>query len=106
MPAHTTELHGVRAANNAGVSGPNKVTTRIGVRVAKCAGPLSFVTSTFASVYNTSNCRRVVLPANETQRGEPVRRANASAAADSPGAPVKPIQASGYFSINLLASST
>jgi len=39
MPAHNAVLRGVRAANNAGVSGPNNVTTRIGVSVAKCAGP-------------------------------------------------------------------
>ena len=50
MPAHSTELRGVRAAYSAGVSGPNSVTTRIGVTVAKCAGPLSLVTSTSARV--------------------------------------------------------
>ncbi len=49
-PANTTELRGVRAPNSVGVSGPNSVTTWTGVSVAKCAGPLSLVTSTSESV--------------------------------------------------------
>jgi len=48
--AHKTVFRGVSAAKSSGVSGPNRVTTRIGVRVAKCAGPLSLVTSTSARV--------------------------------------------------------
>ena len=44
------EMRGVSAAKSSGVSGPKSVTVRIGVNAAKCAGPLSFVTSTSASV--------------------------------------------------------
>jgi len=35
MPAHKAVAFGDRAANNAGVSGPNNATTRIGVIEAK-----------------------------------------------------------------------
>jgi hypothetical protein len=35
MPAQRAVVFGDRAANSAGVSGPNKVTTRIGVMEAK-----------------------------------------------------------------------
>jgi hypothetical protein len=35
MPAHKAVAFGERAENSAGVSGPNKVTTRIGVIEAK-----------------------------------------------------------------------
>jgi hypothetical protein len=46
IPAQIATFRGVRAANSAGVSGPNSVITLIEVSDAKCAGPLSFVTST------------------------------------------------------------
>ena len=49
MPAQNTWLRVVRAAKSRGFSGPNSVTTSIGVSAAKCAGPLSFVTRTSAS---------------------------------------------------------
>ena len=47
-PAQRGCVRGERAANKTGVSGPNRTTTSIGVRVAKWAGPLSLVTRTSA----------------------------------------------------------
>ena len=44
MPLQSATLRGVRAPNNRGVSGPNSVTTLMGVSEAKCAGPREEVT--------------------------------------------------------------
>ena len=48
MPAQSGCVRGDGAANSRGVSGPNRTTTSIDVRLAKCAGPLSLVTKTSA----------------------------------------------------------
>src|SRR4030095_4670319 len=59
MPAQNTWLRAVRAAKRRGFSGPNNVTTSIGVSAAKCAGPLSFVTKTSANPHITTHCTAV-----------------------------------------------
>ena len=47
-PAVRLWLRADRAPKSAGVSGPKRATTSIGVSAAKCAGPLSLVTRTSA----------------------------------------------------------
>ena len=86
---HGALLRGVRAANNLGVSGPNSTTVQTGVSVAQCAGPLSLITSTSARVYNTSNCRNVVLHTRQVHRGESTRRVSSRIGALSLGAPCR-----------------
>src|ERR1017187_646234 len=94
IPAQIAVFLGVRAANNAGVSGPNNVMTWMGVMDAKWAGPLSFVTKSSLRQYKTKSCRSVTFPASETQRSDPISLASRAVASASSGAPVSPTNTS------------